>query len=63
MYRTLDFRSYDYMKRLVNGKPTGAVHLNNELVGCEDYSDLVELYYDKEMLMESIINYCENYLY
>lgn len=63
MYRTLDYRSYDYMKRLVNGKPTGAVHLNNELVGCEDYSDLVELYYDKEMLMESIINYCENYLY
>jgi len=63
MYRTLDYRSYDYIKRLVNRKPTGTVHLNNELVGYEDYSDLVELYYNKEVLRQSIINNIyENFL-
>ena len=60
MYRSLDYRSFDYIKRLVNNKLCGEVHLNNELVGIENYTKSVKLCYSKEKLKQSILKNLEN---
>ena len=56
MYRTLDYRSFDYIKRLVNYEPTGTVYLNDRLEGVENMTEPVYLDYDKELFKKTIIN-------
>jgi len=62
-YRPLLYRSYNYMKRLVNGEKTGEVRFNDSLeVAVEDFNKPVSLYYDKIKIKEYIkTNYINAY--
>ena len=54
-YRPLNYRSYDYINRLVKGEKTGEVHYNSLLnKGIESTENLVELYFDYDSLFNQI---------
>ena len=48
MWRKLDYRSYDYIERLVKNKKTGIVNLDKNLKGIENFDYEIKLNYTKK---------------